>query len=108
MRLPNTEHISRPGRIHEIAGDFKLEDVWALPTPGGPDDLGRLVRQITSDDESDSRMVRTLFAIRWKLGALQGSVPAPEHRLRTRVHQRPHGKRRTRHRVTRLEQGIGP
>ena len=24
--------------------DFRLEDVWALPTPGGPDDFPRLVR----------------------------------------------------------------
>ena len=36
MRLPNTAHTSRPWRIHEFARDFRLEDVWALPTPGGP------------------------------------------------------------------------
>ena len=35
MRLPNTAHTSQPWRIHEITGDFRLEDVWALPTPGG-------------------------------------------------------------------------
>jgi hypothetical protein len=84
MRLPNTEHTSRPWRIHEIAGDFKLEDVWALPTPGGPDDLGRLVRQITSEGESDSRVVRTLFALRWKLGALLG-WDKPDSHVGTRV-----------------------
>jgi hypothetical protein len=28
MRLPNTAHTSRPWRIHEIARDFRLEDVW--------------------------------------------------------------------------------
>ena len=39
MRLPNTAHTSRPWRIHDIAPDFELEDVWALPTPGGPDDF---------------------------------------------------------------------
>jgi len=37
MMLPDTAHTSRPWRIHEIAADFRLEDVWALPTPGGPD-----------------------------------------------------------------------
>ena len=37
MRLPNTAHTSRPWRIHELTRDFRLEDVWALPTPGGPD-----------------------------------------------------------------------
>jgi hypothetical protein len=43
MRLPNTAHTSRPWRIHELTPDFRLEDVWALPTPGGPDDFPRLV-----------------------------------------------------------------
>jgi hypothetical protein len=43
MRLPNTAHTSRPWRIHEFTRDFRLEDVWALPTPGGPDDFPRLV-----------------------------------------------------------------
>ena len=26
-------------RIHEIAKDFRVLDVWALPTPGGQDDF---------------------------------------------------------------------
>jgi Protein of unknown function (DUF2867) len=74
MRLPDTAHISRPWRIHELTRDFRLEDVWALPTPGGPDDLPRLVQQIASGDpsQSDSRVARTLWAIRWKLGKLLG------------------------------------
>lgn len=42
MRLPSTAHTSRPWRIHGIAPDFRVEDVWALPTPGGPDDLGHV------------------------------------------------------------------
>jgi hypothetical protein len=74
MRLPNTAHTSRPWRIHELTRDFRLEDVWALPTPGGPDDLPRLVQQIAESDpsESSSRVARTLWAIRWKIGALLG------------------------------------
>ena len=48
MRLPNTAHTFRPWRIHEFTRDFRLEDVWALPTPGGPDDFPRLVRQMSS------------------------------------------------------------
>ncbi len=73
-RLPNTSHTSRPWRIHELTGDFRLEDVWALPTPGGPDDFPRLVQAIASPTSSrrSSRAVRTLFAIRWKVGALLG------------------------------------
>ena len=39
MRLPNTAHTSWPWRIHELTRDFRLEDVWALPTPGGPHDF---------------------------------------------------------------------
>jgi hypothetical protein len=74
MRLPDTEHTSRPWRIHEITRDFRLEDVWALPTPGGPDDFLRLVRQFAAGDTLDnpSRAARTLFRIRWKLGELLG------------------------------------
>jgi hypothetical protein len=74
MRLPNTAHTSQPWRIHEIAPDFRLEDVWGLPSPGGPDDFARAVELIASFDtsQSSSRAVRTLFAIRWKLGELLG------------------------------------
>ena len=34
MKLPNTAHTSQPWRIQEITQDFRLYDVWALPTPG--------------------------------------------------------------------------
>jgi hypothetical protein len=74
MRLPSEAHTSRPWRIHEIASDFRLEDVWALPTPGGPGDFPRLVEGFASSDplRSPSRVVRTLFGIRAKLGELLG------------------------------------
>ncbi len=76
MRLPRTAHTSRPWRIHEIAGDFHVEDVWALPTPGGPDDLAHLVRQIANGpgDKTtiSSPAYRMLFGLRWKLGKLLG------------------------------------
>src|SRR5438067_615594 len=74
MRLPNTAHTSRPWRIHELTHDFRLEDVWALPGVGGPDDFPRLVQQIASFDpsQSSSCAVRTLFVIRRKLGELLG------------------------------------
>lgn len=70
--VPNTEYISRPWRIHEITHDFRVEDVWALPGVGGPDDFPRLVELFASSDPSHSSSfaVRTLFAIRWKLGEL--------------------------------------
>ncbi len=74
MRLPNSEHTSRPWRIHELTRDFELEDVWALPTPGGPDDFPLLVERFAAGDPSRSASapVRVLFAIRWKLGELLG------------------------------------
>ena len=74
MRLADSAHTSRPWRIHELTPDFRLEDVWALPTPGGPDDFPRLV-QLTAEldpSQSSSSAVRTLFAIRWKVGELLG------------------------------------
>jgi hypothetical protein len=65
MRLPNAAQTSPPWRI-QLTPDFRLEDVWALPTPGGLDDFRRLVQQIASGDpaESSSRAARTLRAIR--------------------------------------------
>lgn len=76
MKLPSTAHTSRPWRIHGIVPDFRLEDVWALPTPGGPDDLAWLVAQFAEERGGksgiSSPLYRILFAIRWKLGALLG------------------------------------
>jgi hypothetical protein len=74
VMLPSTAHTSRPWRIHEITSDFRLEDVWALPTPGGKGDFPRLVEQFASTDPSRSlpRPARALWALRWKLGDLFG------------------------------------
>jgi hypothetical protein len=71
-QLPNSAHTSRSWRIHEIARDFRLEDVWQLPTRGGPGDFRRLVALFAALDpvRSSSRAVRTLFAIRLKIGKL--------------------------------------
>ncbi len=84
--LPNAAHESRPWRIHEIDADFRLEDVWALPTPGGPDDFPRLVEGIVSGDPSQgsSSVARALWAIRWKLGELFG-WDAPDEGVGSRV-----------------------
>ena len=86
MRLPNTAHTSRPWRIHELTHDFRLEDVWALPGVGGPDDFPRLVQQMASFDpsRSSSGAVSTLFAIRWRIGELLG-WDGPDAGLGSRV-----------------------
>jgi hypothetical protein len=71
VRLAKTAHTSRPWRVHELTEDFELEAVWKLPTPGGPDDLARLVQWIISP-RKDPLLVRVLFTLRWKLGKLFG------------------------------------
>ena len=70
MKLPEGAHFSSPWRIHEFTGDFRLEDVWALPTPGGRDDFPRLVQMVASVDETWRRdsLAGMLFAIREALG----------------------------------------
>ena len=102
MRLPDSAHASRPWRIHELAGDFRLEDVWALPTPGGPDDFPRLVERMVSFDPSQaSSAARVLFAVRSIAGSVLrlddprtgvGSrVPALRERLPPDLRERPAG-----------------
>jgi hypothetical protein len=103
MRLPDSAHTSRPWRIHELTHDFRLEDVWALPTPGGPDDFPLLVDGIATGDESQSpsRVARALWAIRWKLGELLGwddddaglgsRVPTLRERLPADLREAPSG-----------------
>ena len=74
MRLPASAHTSRPWRIHEIAPDFRLEDVWQMPGTGGLDDIPRVIDLLASYDPAKSRYaaVRVLFALRWKIGELLG------------------------------------
>ena len=86
MRLPNSAHTSRPWRIHEIAPDFRLEDVWALPTPGGQDDFPI----VGAGDRLGVTRRKVLprhpcaLSIRWKLGALLG-WDSPDAVLGSRV-----------------------
>jgi hypothetical protein len=74
MRLPDTAHTSRPWWVHEVAPDFGLEDVWALPTPGGRDDFARLPALIALGrvEQGRARASRMLWAIRRRLGLLLG------------------------------------
>ncbi|MEY2424330.1 MAG: hypothetical protein QOI95_4397 [Acidimicrobiaceae bacterium] len=74
MKISNSAHKSRPWRIHEIVGDFRLEDVWELPGALGPADFPRLVELLAAIDplHSESVVVRALFAVRSKLGELLG------------------------------------
>lgn len=75
MKLPKTAHTSRPWRIHELTRDFTVEDVWSYRTPGaGPDDFPAMLAalRVAGGIGKQTRPVRFLFALRWKLGALLG------------------------------------
>jgi Protein of unknown function (DUF2867) len=71
MKVPNAEHESRPWRIHELVPDFTLEDVWALPTQGGPEDFQALLDLVGSFDPSkgESLPARFLWNLRDRLGS---------------------------------------
>jgi hypothetical protein len=72
MRIPNAAHESHPWRIREFTPDFILEDVWALPAHGGPDDFQTLLDLMASSDpvSSDSLPTRVLWRLRDLLGAV--------------------------------------
>lgn len=90
-RIPPDLFRAQPWRVHELAADFRVEDVWLLSTPGGPDDLPRLVAQMTSGKRDLPGVVRLLMALRWKLGAVVGwdrrekAVGGAIESLRTRL-----------------------
>jgi hypothetical protein len=72
MRLPNAAHESRPWRIREIAPDFTVEDVWALPVAGGAEDFQALLELMASSDPANAGSVpaRVLWRVRDLLGRL--------------------------------------
>ncbi|GAA3559299.1 DUF2867 domain-containing protein [Kribbella ginsengisoli] len=91
MRLPLAAHTDQPWRIHELTPDFTVEDVWALPTPGGPGELPRLLTAFGAEGADGARgaggpggdaeegfpagaplIVRFLWEARWKLGRVFG------------------------------------
>lgn len=53
-----------------------VEDVWALPTPGGPEDFDRLMsgvfRTPGPPGEGQPAVARLIWAVRWKLGQWLG------------------------------------
>ncbi|MGH2974066.1 MAG: DUF2867 domain-containing protein [Solirubrobacterales bacterium] len=81
MKLPNAEQECRPWRIHDLVPDFTLEDVWALPMQGGPDDFQALLDLAGSFDpsEAESRPTRFLWNFRDRLGKWfdLGEISAP-------------------------------
>lgn len=74
MRLPKSAHTAQSWRIHDVAPDFRLEDVWALPTPGEPTDFPELVRQFAVGDPAARLpgIARALWTVRFRIGRLLG------------------------------------
>ncbi len=116
MRLPNSEHESRRWRIAEIAPDFRLEDVWALPARGSAEDFETLLAVIASLDPARgaSAATRLLFSIRLRLGGWLGwdgasrtrAIPGePETTLSTRL---PRDLRNTATNLDRSPSGFRP
>lgn len=79
MRLPNAAHEAHPWAIAQIAPDFELLDVWGLPASGRKEEFPALVEVMTTLDpeNGDSRVMRALFALRWRLGRWFGWDDAP-------------------------------
>jgi hypothetical protein len=73
-RLPDSAFAARPWRIHALAQDFALEDVWELPGQGRPEDFPRLVELVCAMDPARGPLSasRLLWELRSKLGALLG------------------------------------
>jgi hypothetical protein len=80
-RLANAVHESRPWRIREIASDFTVEDVWALPACGSAEDFQALLELVTAGDpaSAESLPTRLLWQLRDRLGSLfeLGRISAP-------------------------------
>jgi hypothetical protein len=103
MRLPSNAHSARPWRIHEIAPEFRVEDVWALATPGDAGDFRRLVDSFAAGDPSRgaSGAARVLWAVRSTVGRVFGwdkpdagvgsRVPTLRDRLPDDLRDAPHG-----------------
>ncbi|MER7208207.1 DUF2867 domain-containing protein [Streptosporangium sp. NPDC000239] len=75
MRLPGTAHTRLPWRVHELTGDFTVEDVWSFRTPGaGPDDFPTMLAAMRTAGGIAKlpRPARSLFTLRWRIGALLG------------------------------------
>lgn len=74
MKLPQRAHTSQGWRIDEIVPDFRLEDVWSLPTPGATDDFPLLVHGFATADPAKDlpRAGRALWDVRFGLGGLLG------------------------------------
>jgi hypothetical protein len=96
-RIPLADHLARPWRVHGLAPDFELLDVWRFDVRGGADEF-RLFTRMMGDMErtlpSTNWLTRALFGLRLALGKVFGwdrerePLPIPgcrEHSLLARL-----------------------
>ena len=74
MRVANATHAAGPWIISDIAADFTLLDVWALPVEGDADEFPDFFEVMGDVDpaRADSFPTRALFWVRFRLGELFG------------------------------------
>jgi hypothetical protein len=81
MRLPNEAHTAHDWCIREIAADFRVEDVWALPAHGTAADFQLLLDKMVAADPANgqSTAARVLWRARDLLGRWfdLGRISAP-------------------------------
>ncbi len=74
MRIDPGEFRARPLRVHALLRDVPLEDAWAIRLPGGG--AGRTIQDVravmVAGLEAAPAVVRGLFRLRWRIGALFG------------------------------------
>lgn len=91
MRVSSAEYLSLNLRVHRLLHDVPLEDVWAVRLLGGG--AGRTIQHLravlTAGVDTAPAIVKGLFGLRWRIGALLGwdqerptwSVESYVHRL---------------------------
>jgi hypothetical protein len=72
-RVPEAEFRAHPWRIHEIAPDFEVEDVWQLPGTEPLSAFARVVEILATLDPNDGPLpARLLWSARTTLGTWFG------------------------------------
>jgi hypothetical protein len=74
MRIDPSEFYARTLRVHSLLHDVPIEDIWAIPLSDGG--AGRTIRDLgpifAAGVEAAPRVVKGLFSLRKRIGALLG------------------------------------
>lgn len=74
-RISPADHLARPWRVHALAPDFELLDVWRFGSRGRADDFPAFVRTMAAMDRVVAQTnwaTRALFGVRLALGKVFG------------------------------------